>query len=139
MTKNSGMSRPIAVAALAILSIILGLSMIAIECIRFLIGRDFGWSLGFLSGLTSAIGWNYAGTVLLGFLTIAIGAGLYYGFKYFWYFSLAYWVFDIILSLFFSLGSAILNLMFWLELFFVAYLLRFDVQRYFNVNIHWHW
>ena len=134
---NNARSRPLGVTVIAVVTIIEGILLLIFGG-AVLAGLDFHMELRFVLGFLGYVS-NDIIRVALGILTLAIGIGLFIGQKMAWFSSIALWGLDVILSLIFSFGLAVLSLAWLIEISLIVYLLRYEIQKYFRVDIHWHW
>ena len=136
--ENNVRSRPLGVTVIAAVTIIEGILLLIFGGAG-LAGIDFNLRLRFVLGFLGYVG-NDIVRVALGIVTLAIGIGLFIGQKIAWFSSIALWGLDAILYLIFSFGLALfVSLAILVEVSLIAYLLRYEIQKYFRVDIHWHW
>jgi len=130
MMRNKG-NRPLAVTAIALLSLAIGLLTLLMNMVvQGFSGFYFALRLGSISQV-----WD----IVFGILTITVSVAMFSGFKWVWYASMAIWTAEIIswiaelISLSYTISFSlfiILNML---------YFFRHDIQEYFSVKAFWTW
>ena len=130
MMRNKG-NRPLAVTAIALLSLAIGLlTLLTNMVVQGYSGFYFALRLSSISQV-----WN----IIFGVLMIAVSVAMFSGFKWVWYASMVIWTAEFIswiaevISLSYT-GSFSLFI-----LLNMLYFFRHDIQDYFSVKAFWTW